>query len=76
MLLVKDSIFKYTWFNNEETVIWDNSSVREMFDLAMDVRGHLNQLVGMHNKRELWVEIICNQQNYKMLQVERSEDSS
>lgn len=41
----------------------------ELFDLAMDIRTSLNQIIGENDQKQVWVEIFCNQKNYKMLQV-------
>ena len=60
-------MFKYPWFTEEKT--WDNPNVKAMIDLALDIRTSLNQIIGENNRKQIWVEIICNQKNFKTLQV-------
>ena len=40
-----------------------------MFDVALNVRTSVNQIIGENDRRKVWVEIICNQKNFKVLQV-------
>jgi hypothetical protein len=65
---VPESFFKYTWFNIGD-IARENQHVQEMFDVVLDVRTSLNQIIGDNDRRQVWAEIICNQKSYKLLQV-------
>jgi hypothetical protein len=65
--LGNQSFFKSTWFEDESS--WGNSQVTSTFELALDVRDTLNHVIGSNNPKDLWVELQCDANNYKTLQV-------
>jgi isoleucyl-tRNA synthetase len=62
-----ESLFKSTWF--EIDPMWENPSVSGIMEMALDVRTTVNQMVGDHNPKTLWAQILCNEKAFQTLQL-------
>jgi len=63
-----NSIFKSVWFDVNDK-LWDNEQIASMFQLVLDIRTSLNHVIGANNPKDIWVELICDAEAYKKLEL-------